>query len=501
MGPATAGWRPILEKRLADKLDTIESGDNTPRGQQTAGLTRALWVFFGEMKTAIVLLLVLAFISIIGTVIRQNASPDEYIALYGPRSYAAIKYLGLANVYDSSLYRLLLALVGINLVVCGINRFGITWRRVFQPKVSVDAKAIRGMQRSETLSSAGTLDDVAGKAAAAVRSRYYRVIKSTDTGDVVLLAAKGALNLWGPYLTHLSLLVIFLGAILGNMLGFNGFTGIDEGGSTSVYVVNGDQKESNLGFRVALRKFEIDYDAAHNPTAYKSDLAIYEGDRLAAEKVIDVNHPLTYKGISFFQSDYGLSGLVIKITAPNGESMHVPFDLSTENGPHGKMYVIAGEPFKEAKIGGKTLTVFVHDFMADYSSESGAPMSFLPLNPAAKILINDRLPEYKGMDAWSRLGWLEEGKSAPYKGFVVTLEEVVDYTGLQVSRNPGLPIIYLGFCLLLAGVFLSFYVPHRVMRLRITAQEHGVTLVIGASSKDVSSVFDKDFDRIRGAVS
>lgn len=487
----------MWEKRLAHEVNTDSIQDDSQGHQQTS-LTKALWRCFSEMKTAIVLLLLLALISILGTVIKQNATPQEYLAAYGARNYAIIKYLGLTNVYDSGFYRLVLALVGINLAVCSINRFGVTWRRTFQPKLQADAGLIAKMPRSETLNFAGTLDGVAPKLTAAMRSGSYRVTECRESNDVVVFAAKGRLGLWGPYLTHVSLLVIFLGAILGNILGFNGYTAITEGGYTKTYFSN--QKESNLDFRVALRKFKIGHDVKHNPTAYRSDLAVYEGDKLAAQKVIDVNHPLTYKGVSFYQSDYGLSGLVLKITAPSGETTRMKFDLATENGPYGKTFGVSGQPFKDVRIGGKRLTVFVHNLVADYDGKSEMGASALPINPAIKLMINDRLPEYKGLDAWSKLGWLEVGKSAPYKDFTVTLDDVVNYTGLQVARNPGLPIIYLGFGLLLAGVFLSFYVPYRVMRLRISATGQGVTAVVGASSRDDYSVFDADFKRLRDAV-
>ena len=483
---------------MAYNVETNDDVQDDSLESQQVSLTKALWKFFGEMKTAIVLLLLLAVFSILGTVIRQNGMPEEYLATYGARNYAIIKYLGLVNVYDSSFYKLLLSLVGVNLVVCSINRFGVTWRRTFQPKVCIDSDSIKKMQRMETFESTGEIDDIARQTAAALRSRFYRVAEIREAGDVVLFAVKGRFSLWGSYLTHLSLLVIFLGAIIGNILGFNGYTAVREGGKTSTYFAN--EKESNLGFQVALRKFEIGHDVRHNPTSYKSDLQVYEGSKLVAQKTIDVNHPLTYKGVSFYQSDYGLSGLVVRITGPSGESRRMSFELSTENGPHGKMYGVSGESFKSVRIGGKTLTIFVHNLVPDYDGRSDMGASALPINPAAKIMVNDRLPEYKGLDAWSNLGWLEAGKSAKYKGFSVTLDDVVDYSGLQVAQNPGLPIIYLGFGLLLAGVFLSFYVPYRVMRLRISATGRSVTTVVGASSKDDAAVFDGDFRRVRDAL-
>ncbi|MGB9588946.1 MAG: cytochrome c biogenesis protein ResB, partial [Armatimonadota bacterium] len=48
------------------------------------GLISALWVTFSSMKTAIVLLLLLAVISVAGTLIPQGGPPDMYYQMYGP---------------------------------------------------------------------------------------------------------------------------------------------------------------------------------------------------------------------------------------------------------------------------------------------------------------------------------------------------------------------------------------------------------------------------------
>jgi len=485
---------------LAHNVDMNDGTQGASSERQQVSLTKALWSFFSDMKTAIVLLFILALISILGTVISQNASPQEYLALYGKHKYDIIQLFRLTDVYNSWYYKLVLELVGINLCVCSINRFRVTWQRAFQPNVRIGADRIEKMQRSETTKCTGTLSEAANKVTAALHARHYRVTEDIGSDDIVMFAAKGRFSLWGPYMTHLSLLIIFIGAIFGNRMGFNGYTAIQEGGYTTTYATQSSNTEKNLGFRLGLRKFDIGHDIQGNPTAYRSDLQVYEADNLITEKVIDVNHPLTYKGISFYQSDYGLSGLKVKITEPNGHTTNVDFDVETGSGPFGKTFTVSGESFKQISISGKPLTIFVHDLVADYTPGSDVSQSDLPINPAAKIMVNDRLPAYKGLDAWSKLGWLEVGKSGQFKGLTVTLDGVVNYTELQVARNPGLPVVYIGFALLLAGVFLSFYVPYRTMRIKLFVSGSDVTVVTGASSRDDNSVFDPDFKRIRDAL-
>lgn len=338
---------------MANTIDINESVQT--EDQQETGFLTVLWSFFSSMKTAIALLLILAAASILGTVIEQNPMPSEHLT----GKYVIFRALSLTNVYHSPWYKFLLTLIGINLVVCSIRRLGITWRQLYHPKVLMEHSAIVGMQRSQKFSRNGSVESTASLVSSALRKGSYQVVEEQAGEDRAVYAVKRRLSLWGPYLTHLSLLVIFAGAIVGNILGFHGYVTIPEGQSVRTYYPDGSDRKVNLGFRVALKQFDIKRDSAGNPTAYNSSLEVYSGDKLVAKKTIDVNHPLTYQGVSFFQSDYGVSGMVIKVTAPNGDVAGVPFDVQTGSGPGGKQFTVA-EPFKEVRLAGKKFTLYVH---------------------------------------------------------------------------------------------------------------------------------------------
>ena len=483
-----------------------ETGASVVGKRKSTGFFRAIWGLFASMKTAVVFLLVLAVVSVYGTLVEQ---------------YPALRVFGVTELYHTPFYTFLLALIGISLAVCSINRFGSTWRAMFHPKVVVSDKQIAGMMRAETLSWEGDVKGAADKAETALRAGSYHLLRADENGDSVLYAAKGRLSIWGPYLTHLSILAIFVGAILGNQLGLDGVTAVKEGGyADTAYVrktewvgwpawmlarlagrpcVRKTEREQQLGFRVALQKFTVQHDAHHNPTAYQSDLEILDGGRLVMRKVIDVNHPLTYKGVSFFFFFYGLTSVLLKVTGPGGETAWLPFDVDTQSEMQTKRYSMPGIAFKQISIGDKKLTVYVRDIVPDYVGGEEINASDLPINPAIQVLVNDRLPEYKGLDAWSDRVWLTESESALLKGYKITLENVADYTVLQVVRNPGLPIVYTGFGLMLVGVFVSFYVTRKVIRIRISPSKKGASVAVGATSRADASAFDRDFARLHEA--
>ena len=453
-------------------MDRIRDDSEQPTQQRKIGELEALWSVFISMKTAIVLLLILALASVVGTLIEDKTG---------------------VSIYGSSWFSLILSLVGVNLAVCSINRFGVAWKRSIKPDVEVGVERITGMAVSENARSSGSPESVAEKIIGALRSRSYRQVMQTAGDTIFIYAAKGRAGVWGPYLTHLSILVIFTGAIFGNMLGSEGYATIMEGERVAAYDQKGSKQETPLGFEVALRSFTIRHDRKHNPTGYRSDLQVYDGGKPTTHKVVDVNHPLSYKGLSFYQSSYGLVGLVMKVTAPDGRFARITYSISTEEGPRGTTYVISDQPFRQFTLGGKNLTLFMHNLVPDYAQPNGG---VLPLNPAVDVMLSDRFPK----DGWTRLGWMTASQSAKYKGFTVTLERVISYTGLQVSRNPGLPVIYVGFALMVLGVFMSFYVTRKIIRVNIARSDDGVSVTMGASSRAEPAVFDKDFKRLHDAL-
>ncbi|MGB9620626.1 MAG: cytochrome c biogenesis protein ResB, partial [Armatimonadota bacterium] len=179
------------------------------------------------------------------------------------------------------------------------------------------------------------------------------------------------------------------------------------------------------------------------------------------------------------------------------------YKISAAETPEGLRYGIAADdnPMKQVRLGSKKLTLFIHNLAPNYVGGEQINASDMPLNPACDLLVNDRFPEYRGIDAWTRIGWLPVTGSASYKGYRIELARAVDYTVLQVSRNPGLPVVYAGFGLILLGVFASFYSVHRTVRMLVSPGPKGSHIIVGATSRADWSIFDRDFEQLRSAAS
>ena len=102
----------------------------------------------------------------------------------------------------------------------------------------------------------------------------------------------------------MSILIIFIGAITGSIFGFKGYVNINEGERISaVPVRQGQNKDLNFGIRC--NSFNVDYYETGAPKDYRSDLSVIRDGKEVVRKTIRVNDPLSYEGITFYQSSFG----------------------------------------------------------------------------------------------------------------------------------------------------------------------------------------------------
>lgn len=85
-------------------------------------------IFFASVKLAVVVLLMLAATSVIGTLIPQNAPTEAYIDTYGVFVSRLLSVFDLFNMYHSGWFQFLIALLAINIVVCTIRRWPGVWK-------------------------------------------------------------------------------------------------------------------------------------------------------------------------------------------------------------------------------------------------------------------------------------------------------------------------------------------------------------------------------------
>src|SRR4030066_2281046 len=86
--------------------------------------------FFRSLKLTIFLLILLAILSIIGTLIKQNAPSEEYIHRYGIQLYNVLEFFNLFDMYHSWWFSAILLLLVVNLIACSLHRFPGAWSQI-----------------------------------------------------------------------------------------------------------------------------------------------------------------------------------------------------------------------------------------------------------------------------------------------------------------------------------------------------------------------------------
>jgi len=298
--------------------------------QKQQSILTKLWDFFCSLKLSIFCLITLAITSIIGTVIQQNQTKENYLKVFDPDTYELLNSLQMFDMYHSTWFIGLLILFCINLICCSIKRLPRVWKMVTRPALVPSNAALEAFSNTAERSVRGNIGEVRARMEEFVK-QHFAPTRCTETEDgVYLYAEKNKYARFGVYVTHLSILIIFIGAIIGNVFGYKAYVNIPEGGSVDkVWLRSGESID--LGFKVACEDFSVSfYQNSQRPKEYKSILTVEENGEVVVDKrPIVVNDPLSHNGITFYQSNYGPAGseiMTIKVQL-RGEDKTQAFTL------------------------------------------------------------------------------------------------------------------------------------------------------------------------------
>ncbi len=427
----------------------------------------AVWSFFASVKLALITLLILATTSIIGTIIPQKNPPEFYIQNFGPKTAQFFQLLDVPDMYNSWWFTALLLLFSINLIVCTIERLPNVWQMVVMNNLDTPIDRLEKMPTRKIFHGSASRQEMTQRVAAQLKEAGWPSQMEEKTNGTLLFSQKGAWSRLGVYAVHLSILIIFAGAIIGSAAGFKASVMIPEGSSTDTVYEYGSEKPIPLGFNVACDQFSVTYyDDGHTPREYRSVLTVRDS-ALAAPmtRPIIVNDPLDYRGITFYQSSYQpMQGFGVTITNKTSNASE-DFQI-----PYGKKISWAGTDIEFGLINQQARSRMgdVSHVKFWFSDGQGDP---------ATLWMED-----KSTQSLSR-------QDAEYE---ITVRQLYA-TGLQVAKDPGVWVVYFGCSLMLIGLYVAFFLSHRRIWVYITEEAgNSRILLCGASSKNKIG-FDKDF--------
>jgi len=453
-----------------------------------------IWSFFASVKLAIIILFILAVTSIIGTVVPQeSAKAIQFLGkIFGdntaPAIYNIFLKLDFMDMYHSWWFVTLLVLFCINLTVCSLEKIPRTWRLVKTPVKPMAKNVLETLQVKKEVTLKASLDIVKDEFLNAFRESKYNVQEAADEDGVQLYSEKGAYARLGVYVVHLSILLIFVGAIIGAQFGFKGSLNLPEG-AVSDLVYSGGGEPIPLGFSIRCNWYNTDYyKGTDTPQEFSSELSILENGKEVMTKVIEVNSPLTYKGITFYQSSYGVvpdaaGAFILKVKADGGVEKTLRLQ-------QGESFEVPG-----LKIRG-TIMGFSPALGRDPQSGALITYSETLVNPAVSIRF-----DIEGSDGFT--GWVL--KRYPETGIIknagLTIEFLdywgAEYTGLQVSKDPGVLIIYIASIVMVLGLYVAFFLSHKKIWIRIAPAGKGsVKVNIGGSASKNRLALERQAEHI-----
>jgi cytochrome c biogenesis protein len=368
---------------------------------------------------------------------------------------------GVSDIFHSPWFLFLIAMLTFNMII-------VSCQRVF-PKVKllknsmpyIGAKEIDRLPCHHTLIASGPSSRSAllAQLSASLAKMGYKVQLNGER----LRAEYGKYGRLAASVTHVGLLSLLLGVTITSWTGFNGFEPV--------------LLDHNLTFEGAKRAklwighlptWHVRVDATRRenyPTGeakqWYSTLTVLspQGKKLAT-KEISVNEPLTYEGVDVYQSSWGL------------DKVQVSFNQ--------------------------------HQQTLNLRSMGNKYAAFLPLDQETILILSltseaNKLRVFAKRPEWQAPKLISElplGQSTDLGGVRMTFERVIPITGLQYKCDPGLPVTYIAFGIIMLGVSLAA-IPHRHVWAAFKENAGESTLIFGGTSRKAKVGFERSMEKLR----
>lgn len=374
-----------------------------------------------DLRFAIAILLVIAFSSIIGTVIEQDQSIELYKInyptnhpIFGFLSWNTIIQFGFDHVYKTWWFILLLFLFGLSLLTCTFLQ------QLPALKISQRCQFFRTSQQFRRLKitteiNQNNFSQLINK----IRQTQYSVFQQKN----IIYCYKGLIGKIAPIIVHFSMILILVGTVLGAVNGFKAQEIIPKTETFHIQnILSNGQFTIFPKVSTRINDFWITYTKQTTVSQFYSDISILNTDgNEIIRKTIFVNTPAHYRGINYYQTDWNL--IAVRVKSANSKVFQYP--LLNFGSAQNKLWI----------------TWIPKNFTLDQGI----------------IILLDNLQGYCSVynELGEFMGNLELNETFK-NSFSITLVDIISSTGLQIKTDPGIPLIYTGFFLLMISTLISY---------------------------------------------
>lgn len=399
-------------------------------------------------KLAIVLFFVLAVFSILGTIIPQGQPEAFYLQKYGTALGKIILLLQINDAYYSWWYISTLFLFLANLIACSIKRLPFTLKLYKRNPLEVNPQNLPNkVEISLNIDFPRLVSFIQDRLA-------FKKGKEFSNEGALFYKQINKYAFFSVYFVHFSLVVIIIGALIASLFGYRGNMNILEGESSNIVQPFRKKEPIYLDFSVKLNQFILETYPNGMPKEYISNVTFVEGNK-TSNAIIKVNQPAKYKDITFYQATYNVIPefkIKYSLNGETGEAILSPFKpFSIKN-----RYSVALQDYGQAH-GFIYLRVWIIDEETAETREGLIISGFPPL-------------EANFSDKKLSLEFIDVGK-------------IYYMTGLQVKKDPGKWVVYLGFILMMFGLFLVYYYDPQTYWIYVAKGENSLKVILGAYAK------------------
>ena len=426
-------------------------------------INRNAWLIanrLGNLQFAILLLLLIAAFSSIGTFIEQGKDlsfyqlnyPDSQ-PLFGFISAKFILTAGLDHVYTTWWFILNLFLFVISLFSCTLIRqlpslkFSRLWRfydnyqyiKKFNIKIKMDNASLT-------------------KLAFQLKNNNYNVIQEGR----FIYAYKGLIGRISPIIVHASIILVLFGYVIGSASGFMTQELVPT--NTLFHLRNiinsGPFSEVPQSIEGYVKDFKIAYSDEGVIDQFYSDLSILDTSaNPLSSKTIYVNEPLRYKGIVFYQTDWGIANLTLNID--DEKNLDLPLSL-VDTASNNRFWI-----------------------------SNLSQLNYLGIENTFLVLqdLTGRLSLYDSNK--NIVAEVQVGQMLTLNGHNIRVTGIIPSTGLQVKSDPGTLIVYLGFLMLMISTLLSY-----VSYSQVWAFKDSNKLCVAGQTNRAVFIFEKHFNEM-----
>ena len=488
-----------------------------------------VWRTLRSMRTALILLLMLALASVAGSLIPQEPNSPERVARYlaqHPLGGQVYQAFGFFNVFGSWWFTLITFLLFTSLIACLLPRSRAMVRSMRQRPMQ--AREIDSFPNYAERPVVAAPREAIARSQAILRRKMFRV---QGSGELTALAAeKGLLREAGSLIFHWAFIVILIGVVVGKGTGYSGRAAVIEGQTWVDAQANYDGALRTgryfggnfSGIGIHLNSFLDTYRQSGQPMNFVSSVQLLgkDGTPIRSQD-IRVNHPAQVGDLRIFQYGYGwapdlevrLGGRLVasgpiafgQQIAPSGvPQLAMPWigvlklpSLQPQAGLKLELWPDSRAFFQQMQSGRPVAMLQEFDPFVRFTVYRG-PLIDLAQNTLDTTGMQEGTKGIVG--AGQTVDLLSGGAATSASTLTVSFPALRKYSVFQVTRDSGVPVVLVAAILIILGLLPAMYTSRRKVWVHAVEDGEGTILKIGGFSNQRKTQFDDEFVKLVAAL-